>query len=162
MSATITAGAGTTTTSPAFTITAAGASQLVVTTQPSASTVAGVAFAQQPVGSVQDAFGNLAPTDADWPLVVAESLTTGSGTVSGTLMKTAVAGVADFSGNNLSIFFFNDTATTEIYTLSLHDALPISTSPAFTITAAAASQLVVTIQPSASTVAGVAFAQQPV
>ena len=27
----------------------------------------------------------------------------------------------------LCIFFFNDTATTEIYTLSLHDALPIST-----------------------------------
>src|SRR5260370_37261136 len=26
----------------------------------------------------------------------------------------------------VSIFFFNDTATTEIYTLSLHDALPIS------------------------------------
>src|ERR1039458_4846699 len=30
-------------------------------------------------------------------------------------------------------FFFNDTATTEIYTLSLHDALPISSAghPAF-------------------------------
>src|SRR5258708_11674615 len=27
-------------------------------------------------------------------------------------------------------FFFNDTATTEIYTLSLHDALPISRQPA--------------------------------
>src|SRR3712207_7807617 len=27
----------------------------------------------------------------------------------------------------LVFFFFNDTATTEIYTLSLHDALPIST-----------------------------------
>src|SRR5215813_15027478 len=26
-------------------------------------------------------------------------------------------------------FFFNDTATTEIYTLSLHDALPISAWP---------------------------------
>src|SRR2546430_4250208 len=26
----------------------------------------------------------------------------------------------------MSFFFFNDTATTEIYTLSLHDALPIS------------------------------------
>src|SRR5216684_7919490 len=26
----------------------------------------------------------------------------------------------------LRFFFFNDTATTEIYTLSLHDALPIS------------------------------------
>src|SRR2546430_8009439 len=27
----------------------------------------------------------------------------------------------------LDFFFFNDTATTEIYTLSLHDALPILT-----------------------------------
>src|SRR3712207_7206047 len=27
------------------------------------------------------------------------------------------------------VFFFNDTATTEIYTLSLHDALPISGPP---------------------------------
>jgi len=26
---------------------------------------------------------------------------------------------------SLVFFFFNDTATTEIYTLSLHDALPI-------------------------------------
>src|SRR3989442_7504429 len=26
----------------------------------------------------------------------------------------------------VTFFFFNDTATTEIYTLSLHDALPIS------------------------------------
>src|SRR5438034_11157776 len=29
----------------------------------------------------------------------------------------------------LFFFFFNDTATTEIYTLSLHDALPISARP---------------------------------
>src|SRR5258707_7117469 len=28
-----------------------------------------------------------------------------------------------------AFFFFNDTATTEIYTLSLHDALPISGTP---------------------------------
>src|SRR2546422_5570208 len=28
--------------------------------------------------------------------------------------------------SSLVFFFFNDTATTEIYTLSLHDALPIS------------------------------------
>src|SRR5438067_13110048 len=27
------------------------------------------------------------------------------------------------------LFFFNDTATTEIYTLSLHDALPIYSDP---------------------------------
>src|SRR2546427_6053658 len=28
--------------------------------------------------------------------------------------------------HSFCLFFFNDTATTEIYTLSLHDALPIS------------------------------------
>src|SRR2546430_9225753 len=33
-------------------------------------------------------------------------------------------GVADLP--HVLFFFFNDTATTEIYTLSLHDALPIS------------------------------------
>src|SRR5882724_11228784 len=30
---------------------------------------------------------------------------------------------------SIFFFFFNDTATTEIYTLSLHDALPISGTP---------------------------------
>src|SRR2546430_3836922 len=34
-----------------------------------------------------------------------------------------VTGIPSFS----FFFFFNDTATTEIYTLSLHDALPICT-----------------------------------
>src|SRR2546428_4083624 len=31
----------------------------------------------------------------------------------------------------MCFFFFNDTATTEIYTLSLHDALPIYPDPPF-------------------------------
>src|SRR6266496_6416151 len=35
------------------------------------------------------------------------------------------------------VFFFNDTATTEIYTLSLHDALPILGAPAGTHRSAA-------------------------
>src|SRR2546421_8283640 len=35
-----------------------------------------------------------------------------------------------------SFFFFNDTATPEIYTLSLHDALPISSGPLSSRTAA--------------------------
>src|SRR2546427_7799306 len=34
-------------------------------------------------------------------------------------------------------FFFNDTATTEIYTLSLHDALPILPTAAWSIAASA-------------------------
>src|SRR6185369_17997525 len=41
----------------------------------------------------------------------------------------SLAKVLDVAGAGPSIFlycfFFNDTATTEIYTLSLHDALPI-------------------------------------
>src|SRR5258706_1953056 len=36
-----------------------------------------------------------------------------------------IADVQRLSYTNLLFFFFNDTATTEIYTLSLHDALPI-------------------------------------
>src|SRR5256885_7076706 len=32
----------------------------------------------------------------------------------------------DIACSRMYFFFFNDTATTEIYTLSLHDALPIS------------------------------------
>src|ERR1039457_7662739 len=36
-----------------------------------------------------------------------------------------LGGVSVFSSGSF-FFFFNDTATTEIYTLSLHDALPIS------------------------------------
>src|SRR5258708_29921700 len=37
----------------------------------------------------------------------------------------------------MSSFFFNDTATTEIYTLSLHDALPISAHSSHTCTSSA-------------------------
>src|ERR1039457_7703138 len=33
--------------------------------------------------------------------------------------------VSSPSTNQIIVFFFKDTATTEIYTLSLHDALPI-------------------------------------
>ena len=37
-----------------------------------------------------------------------------------------------WGGGGVWFFFFNDTATTEIYTLSLHDALPISVKVTFT------------------------------
>src|SRR6185295_16935475 len=140
----------------------AAASQLVVTTQPSASTVAGVAFAQQPVVKIEDAFGNVVTTGADATRVVSASLSTGSGSLTGTITKTAVAGVADFSANGLKIDL---VGTDKVLTMSATiaaGARTATTSPAFTITHAAASQIAVTTQPSASTVAGVAFAQQPV
>src|SRR5580698_11613003 len=44
--------------------------------------------------------------------------------------------IADLFFFTLSFFFFfNDTATTEIYTLSLHDALPIAPPPTMVISA---------------------------
>ena len=44
-------------------------------------------------------------------------------------------------GGGGGFFFFNDPATTEIYTLSLHDALPISSLETTERTLAAASQI---------------------
>src|SRR3712207_8561728 len=39
--------------------------------------------------------------------------------------RESVKSVAARLQKDFSVYFFNDTATTEIYTLSLHDALPI-------------------------------------
>src|SRR5258705_8336369 len=49
---------------------------------------------------------------------------------------------------NSSFFFFNDTATTEIYTLSLHDALPISAPPRAEAPCAVRSTAPITVIPS--------------
>src|SRR2546430_2676812 len=47
--------------------------------------------------------------------------------------RSTVAALGELLGSGFDcsvfFFFFNDTATTEIYTLSLHDALPISPTP---------------------------------
>src|SRR2546426_12686125 len=40
-------------------------------------------------------------------------------------LKVLTTYIPKTSAFTLAFFFFNDTATTEIYTLSLHDALPI-------------------------------------
>src|SRR2546422_144557 len=49
--------------------------------------------------------------------------------------------------SSLFFFFFNDTATTEIYTLSLHDALPIY--PPRQQLPLAADEVIVLVQPAA-------------
>ena len=141
-----------------LTITHAGASQLVLTLEPSATTVAGVPFATQPVVQILDQFGNLVSTGPSsiWP--VTASLTGGSGTLSGAVTAGAVGGVVNFAGSGLSIDL---VGSDKVLTFSTNVLTPDTSAP-FAITYAAATQLVVTTEPSATTVAGVAFAQQPV
>src|SRR2546430_16593344 len=45
------------------------------------------------------------------------------------MLLTSICLSSLYTTSSFFFFFFNDTATTEIYTLSLHDALPISTEP---------------------------------
>jgi hypothetical protein len=126
------------------TVTAAAASQLVFTTQPSASTVAGVVFATQPVVKIEDAFGNVVTTGADSTVSVALTKTTGTGSLTGTASMNAVAGVADFAGKGLKIDLVGaDKVLTATATVAA-GTKTATTSPAFTITPAAASQLVFT------------------
>jgi len=156
-SATLTSGA-VTVASSAFTITSSAATQLAYSTQPGGG-VAGAAWSQQPVVQIQDGQGNPITTGADATRVVTLALTTGSGAVSGTLTATAVAGIATFSGLSLSLIGTNKVLTASATITSGAVAV---VSSAFTITHASASQLVFTTQPSASTVALVPFAQQPI
>ena len=135
-------------TTNAFDITPAAASQLVVTTQPPASTTAGNSFGL--TVTAEDLYGNLTPAFTSGVTVALKS-NPGSGTLNGTLTVNASAGVAVFSG--LSIDQAANGYTIQATTTGLSSA----TTNAFDITPAAASQLVVTTQPPASTTAGNSF-----
>jgi hypothetical protein len=132
------------------------ASKVAFTTQPSASTVSDVAFARQPVVTIQDANGNTVTYST---ASVTLSLTTGTGTLGGTVTMNAVNGIADFSGKGLNIDLVGTNKVLTAASLGLTSA---TTSPAFSITAGPASRLALTTQPSASAANGAVFAQQPV
>src|SRR2546430_13623045 len=53
------------------------------------------------------------------------------------------------------LFFFNDTATTEIYTLSLHDALPISGPPTISATPRTATAIAIQVRRATGSPSGV-------
>src|SRR6266511_5267889 len=57
---------------------------------------------------------------------MAAALTEKCGETSATVNSRAFRSVGRRSGQSSFFCFFHDAATTEIYTLSLHDALPIS------------------------------------
>ncbi len=163
-SATLTqSGAVTTTTSPAFTITASAATHLVFTTQPSASTASSTAFATQPVVTIEDLDGNTVTTGANSTASITLTLTTGTGTLAGTVTMNAVAGVADFAANGLNIDLAgSNKVLTATATLAGVGVVTTTTAPAFSIVPGAAAKIVFTTQPSASTVMNTAFAVQPV
>lgn len=122
-------------------------------TQPSASTVSGVAFAAQPVVRFLDRVGTLNASATDSATL---ALTTpGTATLSGTTTVAAVAGVATFAGLSVNIAgSYSFTATS--------GSLTSVGSDTFTITAGAASKLGFTRQPSSSTSANIAFSTQPI
>ncbi|NOT08548.1 MAG: hypothetical protein HOP28_10125, partial [Gemmatimonadales bacterium] len=136
------------------TIAAGPASQLTITTQPSAAAQSGVAFAQQPVLQLRDAAGNAVSSAG---VNVTAGIATGGGTLGGTAtVATDAAGIATFT--NLAI-----TGTAGDRTLSfISGSLTGATSGVVTVTAGAASLLSITTQPSPAAQNAVVFAQQPV
>ena len=127
-------GSLTSATSATFNITVGAAAKLAFTAQPSGGT-GGTAWAAQPVVTVQDAGGNTVTTNTSTVTMVIANNAGPDGTLSGTLTKAAVAGVASFSANVLRI----DKIGTG-YTLTATDgSLTSATSSGFNITTGTAS-----------------------
>src|SRR5207249_2166212 len=136
------------------TLPAWAATQLTVTTYPSAPAHGGVRSARRPVIRVRVASG---PPPCPARLRSTVAIATGGGTLGGTLTATTTGtGVATFT--NLAI-----TGTAGDRTLSFSaTGLTGVNSATVTITAGAATQLTVTTEPSSTAQSGVPFAQQPV
>ena len=156
-SGTLTGPGAVTVDSSSFTVGAGAATQLVYTTQPSGAT-AGSVFGTQPVVTVEDAFGNTVTSGADSTINVTAAIQTGTGSLQGTITKTAVAGVATFT--NLRIDTSGAKTLRASGTLAGPGAVTVDSS-SFTVGAGAATQLVYTTQPAGAT-AGSAFGTQPV
>src|SRR5207253_487023 len=140
--------------STTITVGAGAATQVTLTTQPSATAQSGVAFAQQPVVQLRDGAGN--PVSQSGVTVTA-AIATGGGTLGGTVTAaTNGSGVASFT--NLSI---SGTAGERTLTFSAAGFVSAASGPV-NVTAGAATQLTLTTQPSSTAQSGVPFAQQPV
>src|SRR3989449_6513449 len=127
---------------PTITVNPAAASKLVFTTSALSFTATLSPTAGPITVQSQDSFGNPSnPSSTETVALTSSSpdspkfsLTSGGSALTSVSIPSSANSVSFF-------FFFNDTATTEIYTLSLHDALPIS-QPTITVNPAAASKLV--------------------
>jgi streptogramin lyase len=139
-------------TTNAITVTPAAATQLVIQSQPPATATAGAPLTTEPVIDEEDQFGNIETGDDS--TVITASLSTGSAQLVGAL-ATVNAGVATFT--NLA----DDTAGTVALDFS-GGGFAAGPSNSFTIAPAAASQLVIQTQPSATATAGQPLTTQPV
>jgi adhesin/invasin len=141
-------GSLTTDTSNAIAVSAGGATQLVLTRQPSSTAVAGQNFSTQPRVAVEDAQGNVITTDNS--TVIQASVVGGTGgTLRGTTGLTAVNGVVTFtdlnytkmetirlrftggsltSDTSIAIVVNHGTPTTMTYVSGNNQTAPISTS----------------------------------
>ncbi|MFN0178349.1 MAG: hypothetical protein ACKVZ0_06080 [Gemmatimonadales bacterium] len=69
------------------------AAQIAITTEPSSTAQAGIAFPTQPIVAIQDRFGNLVASSAN----VTAAIAAGAGTLGGTTVVAAVGGVAAYT-----------------------------------------------------------------
>src|SRR5439155_1030984 len=134
-----------------ITVGAGAATQLTLTTQPSATAQSGVAFAQRPE---EHRGGGDCNAVNQAGVTVTAAIATGGGTLSGTVTAaTNGSGVASFT--NLSISGAAGDRTLSFSATGLTPAV----SGTITVGAGAATQLTLTTQPSATAQSGVAFAQ---
>jgi hypothetical protein len=140
-------GLSSTTTNP-FGVSAAAATQWVVTSQPPSSVVAGAGLGVTVTAA--DSFGNVV-TGFNNSVTLAIASNPGGATLGGTVTRNASTGVATFTGVTL-----NRAGAGYTLIASGSGLLSTTTNP-FNVSAAAATQLVITAQPPTSATAGTAF-----
>jgi hypothetical protein len=151
---TFTDGSLTSATSNSISVTVGAASQLVITTQPSAGSINGVPLVRQPVVKAEDTGGNVV-TSVNSGNVTA-TIGSGPGAVSAGATAPFVFGAATFSGMTLT----GTSGTSN--TLNFNGAsLPQVTSNSIAMSTAP-TQIVIAQQPSATGFSGLALLQQPV
>ena len=134
------------------TVTAGTATMLGLVTAPSVAAASGVPLGVQPTIQIRDANGN--PVAVGGSTITAQ-ITSGSGGLTNSQATTNASGLATFSGLTI-------TGVTGPFTLQFGQSgyTSVSTSP-ITLTAGAASQLGMAVQPSASVQGGSLFPTQP-
>jgi hypothetical protein len=133
---------------------AGAATQLAVTRQPSTRATAGAAFGTQPQVTVRDVYGNTATSYA----TAVTAVETSGGNLNGSTKAQSVkpsSGVATFKG------LYATNATSGVTLTFTSGSLPAVTSHGINVGPALANTLTMARQPSASAIAGTAFAQQP-